>query len=90
MTYGRTLSPEEIDRARGHVRELVEFFQARQWSGRREIPVAAAARRLKLSRQRVYQLIDEGRLEAKRYSRRKTFVSVKSIEAYLGELDLVM
>jgi|GEM_PF-5089152 len=48
-----------------------------------EIPVVAAARRLRLSERQVYRLIEAGKLRVRRYSARKTFVLVESIRQYL-------
>jgi len=56
--------------------------------GREEILVVIAAKRLGFkSPRRVYQLIQEGKLEAVKRSTRKTFITLNSLHAYQEEVQ---
>ncbi len=50
------------------------------------IRVDAVARRLGVSRKRIYQLINEKRLQAVKFGPRMTRVLRASVDAYIGEL----
>ncbi len=58
----------------------------REAAGAEFVRVDAVARRLGLSRKRIYQLIAEKRLEAVRFGPRMTRVRRASVDQFIGEL----